>query len=48
MTFHKKDQVDELLDGFSVKKLEEIEKEAPLVSGGNKHWHIFAIIAEKK
>ena len=48
MTFHTKDQVDELLDGFSVKKLEEIEKETPLVSDGNKYWHIFAIIAEKK
>lgn len=47
MTFHTKTQVEELLSGFAIKKLEEIEKIAPLVSGGDKHWHIFAIIAEK-
>ena len=48
MTFHTRAQVESLLQGFKVKKLKEVEKEATLVSGGEKFWHIFAIIAVKE
>ena len=47
MTFHTKEDVDNLLTGFNIKKLEEIRKEGPLATGETKNWHLFLIIAEK-
>lgn len=47
LSFHSRAQAEALLQGLEIIKFEEIEKEAPLASGGTKHWHIFAIIARK-
>ena len=47
MTFHTREQVEELLKGLEVLELKEEEKDEKPVVGDIKHWHIFHIIARK-
>lgn len=48
MTFHTKEQVEDLLKGMHVIELREEEKDGTTASGNAKHWHIFHVIAERK
>lgn len=48
MTFHTKEQVTELLDGFEIIKFEEVEEDGTAVLGGMKHWHFFNVIGRKR
>jgi tellurite methyltransferase len=48
MTFFNKQKVDELLEQYNVKKMEEIKKLGTLADGSPKQWHYFDIIAKKK
>lgn len=47
MTFHAKQQVENLLAGMEIIKLDEEEKDGKTANGTPKHWHIFHVIARK-
>lgn len=46
MTFYARHQVEVLLDGLDILRLEETERDGHAFSGP-KHWHTFAILARK-
>ena len=46
MTFHRLDQVRDLLDGLEVLRLDETERDGAAVSGP-KHWHVYEILARE-
>ena len=46
MTFHTRHQVEVLLDGLDILRLEETERDGHAFSGP-KHWHTFDILARK-
>ena len=46
MTFHARNQVEVLLDGLDILRLEETEYDGRAFSGP-KHWHTFDILARK-
>jgi tellurite methyltransferase len=47
MTFHTREEVESLLDGFEVHLLHEQDEDGPAV-GGPKHWHVFHVIGSKR
>lgn len=47
MTFHTKEQVQELLKDLEIISFSEDEKDAKTAKGDMKHWHLFHIIARK-
>ncbi len=47
MTFHTKEEVQELFATMTLIKLFEEERDAPTASGTLKHWHVFEVIAKK-
>ncbi len=48
MTFHTKEQVEQLLSDVEVILLDEEEKDGHIANGTPKHWHIFHFIARKR
>lgn len=48
MTFHDIDEVEDLLADMEVIQLEEREFTGTTVSGEQKHWHVYNIIARKR
>lgn len=48
MTFHTKQQITELFNGFNIEYCQEIEREGKTISGKGKYWHVFHIVAQKK
>ena len=47
MTFHTKDQIEKLIEGVEIIKLEEIDRDGSMAVGDTKHWHIFPLILRK-
>ena len=47
MTFHSRPEVEALLDGLDVIRLDETEHEGRAYTGP-KHWHLFHIVARKR
>ena len=47
MTFHTKEQAQELLNDLEVISFKEDEKDDKTAKGDMKHWHVFHIIARK-
>jgi SAM-dependent methyltransferase len=47
MTFQSREELEALLAGFAVHRLEEQDEDGPAVSGP-KHWHVFHVIALKR
>ncbi|ELR69407.1 SAM-dependent methyltransferase [Fulvivirga imtechensis AK7] len=47
MTFHTREEVHQLLEGFEIEHLEEVEKQGKLISGQPKYWHVFHVVARK-
>jgi len=47
MTFLNKQQVQELLSGLEIIKLEEKEYDGTVANGKSKHWHIFNIVVRQ-
>ena len=45
MTFHTREEVDELLRDFDVEQLVEIEEDGTTAIGEAKHWHLFHVVA---
>jgi tellurite methyltransferase len=48
MTFHTRGEVDELLRGLDVERLEEIDEEGTTAVGDAKHWHLLHVVARKR
>lgn len=48
MTFHTKQQVEELFEDMDVIQLNEKEENGRTAAGISKHWHVFHVIAKKK
>ena len=46
MTFHARHQVEVLLDGLDILRLQETEQDGHAFSGP-KHWHTFDILASR-
>lgn len=47
MTFHTREDVNALLGGFEIRRLDEQDEEGQAVSGP-KHWHVFHVIATRR
>lgn len=47
ITFHTKEEVEDLLSGMNVISLTERENDGPTALGIQKHWHLFFIIAQR-
>lgn len=47
MSFHARAEVDRLLHGFAVERLEEVERDGRTATGRPKHWHLFHIVARR-
>jgi len=47
MTFHNRTEVESLLAGFEVERLDEEEDDSVTPRGEAKHWHIFHIVARR-
>ncbi|WP_024772530.1 methyltransferase domain-containing protein [Aquimarina macrocephali] len=48
MTFHTQKQITELFNRFDIEYYNEIEKQGKTISGKEKYWHVFHIVAQKK
>jgi hypothetical protein len=46
MTFHTREEVVALLDGFDIRRLDEQDEDGEAVSGP-KHWHVFHVVASR-
>lgn len=47
-SFHTREQVDALLSGFEVLRMEEVDQDGARADGTPKHWHVFHILARKR
>jgi trans-aconitate methyltransferase len=47
MTFHSREQIDAMLQGFKVEMLIEEERDGQTALGEAKHWHSFQIVARR-
>lgn len=47
MTFHEPCDVRELFSGFTTEAFQEVNKIGKTVSGKDKHWHVFHVVARK-
>jgi len=47
MNFHSRDEVERLLAGFEIERLEEIDEDGSTALGQAKHWHRFHIVARR-
>ncbi len=47
MSFHTKEQVENLFNELEVVSMKEVEEEGPTATGPSKHWHVFHVIAKK-
>jgi SAM-dependent methyltransferase len=48
MSFHTREEVEELLRAFDVERLDEIDQDGATAVGDQKHWHLFHIVAQKR
>jgi len=48
MTFHTRADVEALLAGFEIERLEEEEDDSTTPRGEAKHWHVFHIVARRR
>lgn len=47
MTFHTREQIEQLLGGFKIEYFKEIEEDGQTAIGDSKHWHVFHVVARK-
>ena len=47
MTFHSRAEVEELVAGLDVERLDELEEDGRTAVGDAKHWHLFHLVARK-
>ena len=47
MTFHTRGEVERLLSGLDVERLDEVEEDGPTAFEPLKHWHVFHLVARR-
>lgn len=47
LTFQTRGEVEDLLAGFEVERLEEVEEDGSTATGKPKHWHLFHVVARR-
>lgn len=47
LTFVARSQVEELLQGFTPERLDEVEQDGMTATGRPKHWHLFHVVARR-
>lgn len=47
LTFQTRGEVESLLAGFEVERLEEVEEDGSTATGKPKHWHLFHVVARR-
>ena len=47
MTFLTREQVEQLLDGWEIERLDELEQDGHTAVGKPKHWHLFHVVARR-
>ncbi len=47
MTFHARGDVERLLDGLVVERLDEVDEDGRTAVGDEKHWHVFHVVARR-
>ena len=47
MIFHQSFEVQQLLSDFTIEAFQEVNKDGKTVSGKDKHWHVFHVVARK-
>jgi tellurite methyltransferase len=47
MTFHTRGEVERLLSGLDVERLDEVEEDGPTALEPVKHWHVFHVVARR-
>ena len=47
MTFQSRADLERLLDGWEVERLEEIDEDGETATGRRKHWHLFHVVARR-
>ena len=45
---HGRDELERLLEPFTVERLDEFEGDGSTVAGKPKHWHIYHLVARKR
>jgi SAM-dependent methyltransferase len=47
MTFQSRAEVEGLLDGWDVERLDELDEDGATATGRRKHWHLFHVVARR-
>ena len=47
MTFHSRAQVEGLLEGLELERLDEVDEDGRTAVGDPKHWHLFHVVARR-
>jgi tellurite methyltransferase len=47
ITFHRREELDELLANLEIERLDEIERDGPGALGKSKHWHAYFLVVRK-
>jgi tellurite methyltransferase len=47
MTFHAREDVERLLEGLEVERLDEVDEDGRTSVGDPKHWHLFHVVARR-
>jgi tellurite methyltransferase len=48
MTHHSRADVEALLSSFDIERFDEEERDGTTTRGGQKHWHVFHLVAQKR
>jgi tellurite methyltransferase len=47
MTFHRREELDGLFEGFEIEDLKEVDEDGTTALGDPKHWHVFSVVARR-
>lgn len=47
MSFHSRAEIERLLDGWRLERLDELEEDGSTAVGEPKHWHLFHVVARR-
>ena len=47
MTFNSRPEIERLVDGWELERLDEIDEDGETATGRRKHWHLFHVVARR-
>ncbi len=47
MSFQSRGEIEQLLDGWEVERLDELDQDGQTAVGERKHWHLFHVVARR-